>query len=637
MRGIGLFGVMFTAASLAADWLRTPGIGPKGSALAVIGLLIAAVPLFRSRKFENWHLKPAQFLPPLLIVAALMNGYLMIKNPNIGGDALWFHSSFHNLVAGKGYLNPYPATEVEPGYGMLSYPFYLLFGSIELSGMLVSAIAYLLIILTTYITVDFLFSWRSATLAAWLVAFWPALLSYSYVNLSDVTFALFALLTFSVYTRILLIGSTFRRSALLGLTLGISYLVREIEGLWIACLVLLSLFALVVVNLRQRSKNDAFLGCARKEFLHLGLSASIFTTATLFYALLLYSQTGVWTISTRIKPIIKRTSITQSVTITPIISTFQPTATEVQNTLVTTPDAPGVAATAPPVMSTAKPPDQEPSARTQEQISLWIKIPGLDFGLFRQNCAVLRTRALWMNLHALAPLAFLWLLYPFVATKRLFDRWVPDRRALRMLMALGIFASPLLLLLVAIDRTALRYYLSDFIYLLILAAILTVRLLTRMLESVGKERFLDLGIALICLATLAVSLNFGQPSLPEALAARHAHLGLRASGLWLRENAPRPEDIAILSPRKGQVALFYASGEQFLVQYRDIQPTQTLDEISALVNTADFDYLVLDNHYVHQQPHMKALWNNPGSAQEYGLLMLHRDPEGWFQIYVGEN
>lgn len=637
LRILSLLGILLTLTALAVDWLRTPGFGSKGISLAVLGLLIACAPFFRSRTFENWRLTPARFLAPLMLVAALVNGYLMIKNPNIGGDALWFHSSFHNLVAGKGWTNIYGAI-VEPGYGMLAYPFYLLFGSIELSGMLVSASAYLLIIPTTYFTVDYLFGRRSAMLAAWLIAFWPALLSLSYVNLSDVAFALFSLLSFLYYTRVLLDHkSAILRYIILGATLGMAYLLRESEGLIVASLALPGLFVFSLMDLSQIDRRLRTLGAWRTAILKPTSALLVFLAAVVFYGALIQMRTGVWAISTRLIPVF------QTYQARHIREPGTPTnAGEVVPTTSTTPQiASGAAATATqPVVPAELPTDTGADTVTpiMEKISRQISTTGVNAGLFRQNLAVLFARVLWMNIHAIAPLAFLWLLYPFIATKKLFSRRLPpDSRPLRLLLALTIFASPLLPLLVSFDRTALRYYLSDFIYILMPVAFLIVRLLTRILESVGKTRFLDFGIVLICIGSLVVSLNFGQPNLWEAVTTRHAHTGLRAAGLWLRDNVPHPDDISILSPRKGQVALFYASGEQFSVEYSDIPITWTLDEISALVNTADFDYLVLDNHYVHQQPHLEALWNNPGLATENGLLLLHGDPEGRFQIYAGGN
>lgn len=135
----------------------------------------------------------------LVVLAAIMNGFLMIRNPNVGGDALHYLLPIHNLVAGKGYTyGGSPELFYPPGYGIVSYILFLTVKDIELSGMLASALSSLLIIPTTYYTVRFLFGKQYAVLSSFLVTFCPTLLRYSYVNFSDSIFSLFLLLSFSV-------------------------------------------------------------------------------------------------------------------------------------------------------------------------------------------------------------------------------------------------------------------------------------------------------------------------------------------------------------------------------------------------------------------------------------------------------
>ena len=552
----------------------------------------------------DWTITPARFLIPLMLVAALMNGYLMIRNPNMGGDALWFHSSFHNLMAGNGWTNDYGAL-VEPGYGMLSYPFYLLFGNIELSGMLVSALSYLLMIPTTYFTADFLFGKRSAMLAAWLIAFWPALLSFSYVNLSDTAFAFFALLAFAVYTRIVLERSTLLRSVVLGLTLSMAYLLRESEGLWIAGLALASLFAFALVDLRHSDEKKHIPTAWIKPFQYPSMTAFIFFGAILFYAILIHSQIGVWTVFTRIRPV----RVTNQVT--PIAG-----ATPIEN---------------------YAPVESAPEVAPIEKNELieYVVAGGPDIALYRQNLRVLGAHLIWMNIHAIAPLTLVWALFPFVATKRLFTRLRPDKRSLKLLLALSIFLSPVWPLLFFPDRTALRYYLSDFVYILILVAFLTVRLVERILESLNG-RYFDFGLMAVCLVALITALSFGLPNLRETLSARHAHSGLRAAGLWLRDNVSNPDDLSLVASPKSSVLMFYAADQNFVTGNKLSISAQQRDQIGVVMDAEGVDYLVLDNHYVHQMPPLDMLWENPKLAQEYGVSLLYQDFGGLFQIYVSD-
>ena len=125
------------------------------------------------------------FLGLLLLIAVSMNSYLMIKNPNMGSDALRYHSIFHNLIAGQGYRSYVGniGANSELGFGMISYLFFLLCGDIELSGMLTSSVSYLLLIPAVYLTVRYLFGNRVAVLATVFITFWPGLISFSYINL----------------------------------------------------------------------------------------------------------------------------------------------------------------------------------------------------------------------------------------------------------------------------------------------------------------------------------------------------------------------------------------------------------------------------------------------------------------------
>jgi len=52
--------------------------------------------------FSDWTFSTAQFLIPLMIIAAILNGFLFVRNPNMGADALFYHSAAHNFFDGQG-------------------------------------------------------------------------------------------------------------------------------------------------------------------------------------------------------------------------------------------------------------------------------------------------------------------------------------------------------------------------------------------------------------------------------------------------------------------------------------------------------------------------------------------------------
>lgn len=149
-------------------------------------------------KFTGWSINPAQFLIFIILLAALMNSYLFVMNPNMGADALYYHSAFHSVISGRELANDY-GDDWSPGYGLLTYLFYLIIGDIEYSSMLVSSFAYILMIPTTFFAVDYMFGKRSALLATLLITFWPILISFSYVSLSDCVYAFFILFSFALY------------------------------------------------------------------------------------------------------------------------------------------------------------------------------------------------------------------------------------------------------------------------------------------------------------------------------------------------------------------------------------------------------------------------------------------------------
>ncbi|MDO9128245.1 MAG: hypothetical protein Q7U34_00110, partial [Anaerolineales bacterium] len=115
----------------------------------------------------------------------------------------------------------------------------------------------------------------------------------------------------------------------------------------------------------------------------------------------------------------------------------------------------------------------------------------------------------------------------------------------------------------------------------------------------------------------------------------HGHLGLRAAGFWLQEHVQNINDLTIITPSKGVVALFYASGKKGPKGKNiRITPNMTLQEVTALVSSGEADYLLLDNWYVHTRQQLMPLWDNPGLAQGYGLFLVYRDTDGLFQVYT---
>ena len=106
--------------------------------------MIISNPIWRQRSFQIEMV----LLLILIMVAGWMNFSLVLRNPNITGDGIQYTSVVFNWFQGNGYTNVVGIPWlVEPGYGFLTYLFNIFIGDIELSGMLVSSAAYLLLIL----------------------------------------------------------------------------------------------------------------------------------------------------------------------------------------------------------------------------------------------------------------------------------------------------------------------------------------------------------------------------------------------------------------------------------------------------------------------------------------------------------
>ena len=592
--------------------------------------------------FSRWWLEKVWILVMLIILAALMSGFLFYMNPNIGGDALQYHSAFHNFIQGnRWHIYDGSWARVDPGYGMLSYVFFLFIRDIEISGMLVSVVAYLLMIPVMFSAVDFIFGKRTALLASFLITFYPTLISYSYINLTDVVFTFFLLLGFLLYTRVLLgkhtpvasqnfgecrtgcqpvlrYAPSFSRryhtpakNALLGLVLGVAYLIRAAEGLMVAGLALAGLLIIGMVDWSREEKPPRSFGSlAKKHIFPPGVAIFVFLLISLPYVLLIRDQAGVWSFTARIKPV---TTASQAATGASV------------SQAASSPTADGEAE------SLSPPATPLPAAAQQPRFLGAIEAysPNL------KNLAAKTSKMLvlfWeMNSHALLPLGILGAVYPFLGDRKLFAKVSITSFERRILLALGVFSSPAIIHFLVSALHSNRWMLQYSAYILIGIAFLTIRFLERFLESVGSKRF-DLGVVLVCLITLAASWVAGSPTLVEVFTTPHAHLGLRSAGLWLHDNVQDPGNLNILAPKKGAVALFYASGKSFSMG-ESTNATMPLEDISALLEGGDADYLLLDNHYVQNFGALKPLWDNPALGADYGLDLLFSDPRGLFQIY----
>ncbi|MCA9923398.1 MAG: hypothetical protein KC421_13545 [Anaerolineales bacterium] len=113
-------------------------------------------------------MKKYKALLGLLPVAGFMVFFLFIKNPNMGGDGLAYLLPMHNLMNGFGYtFQGEPMLLLPPGYGILAYFVFLFIRDIEFSGMIVSVLAYLLLIPAVFIVSYYYVASRPQILSLW--------------------------------------------------------------------------------------------------------------------------------------------------------------------------------------------------------------------------------------------------------------------------------------------------------------------------------------------------------------------------------------------------------------------------------------------------------------------------------------
>jgi hypothetical protein len=111
--------------------------------------------------------------------------------------------------------------------------------------------------------------------------------------------------------------------------------------------------------------------------------------------------------------------------------------------------------------------------------------------------------------------------------------------------------------------------------------------------------------------------------------------GLRAAGLWLAHFYPDNLDHINVMVRRGYLVLFYATGRDGVPRGSVVGLPKDLPlaAIAENMKQEHVDYLILDNGYAKNMKNVGPLWEKPELSREFGLRLVHKDPEGRFQIY----
>ena len=543
----------------------------------------------------------------ILLAAAAMAGYLLATRPNMGGDGLYYHYTVHNFFTGKGLtFNGQPAWSFTVGYGLLSNLLNLLVQDIEYSGMIVSALAYLGLIVLVHAIGGRLMDKRAALIPAGFTALTPALVEYSCINLTDVTAAF--VLCFGLYTllRYCTGTGTLPKALALGLALGLGYWMRD-EG-FIIGMGALGLVCLV-----------ALWGVVRGKGWKL---PATFLAALSVFALLcvpgfwhIYNLTGVVTFSER--------ALAKQQFKHLLPENFQEEESLFGN--ATKPEVPRQYRSIVPALINR---DQDEG---KNPVMEWLKA-AKDIGLASYR----------MTKHASIPLVLCAVAGLFALRRRKPGKpeAAPAGERPGAWLVLACFAVYFLPfgIYIFFKMVRVRHIMQFSPYMILLMcwachALLRRRMVTGKAFQWGAAALLGLSLVI---ASGILPRPYAIPSFKEVYSGEHPHKGLRGAGLWISEQA-RQGDFFIVAPKKSNVAAFYAYGksmdESFMKKAVSLNKHRTLADVRAILREVGGGYFILDSWYIDQRPNLKPLWDAPDTAREYGLRLLHLDPDGFYQVY----
>ncbi len=505
----------------------------------------------------------------ILLIAALLSGYLVIERRHMNADSLYYLIPARNFFEGRGLTYAGEThTLFPPGYGIISYPFYLLIGDFEWTGALVSFGAYLVLIGLVYGISQFLYHDDSALLASFWVAIAPVILWHSYQALSDLVYAVIYISIYALFLHIVIHRNTFFRSLSLGFLCGMLYLTRP-EGLAVGGLVFLGL----MVRAWQQKANVQWMGIFLLPWLVL-VGA---------YILFLHDAEGQWTISGKVRQNIIRDEYVEGT-----VSDYE---------------------------------DLSVSEFIQQQGWKYVQTTTSNFihGIIQ---------FFGINRHVFFVWGIVWVGYRGVC-----KRWLPvlqwDTRSrqtalVTVLFFIPIFAYPFFY----IDY---RFFIPHSILMMIPAAFLVTKMLQEITAAWQKNYFHGLRVAVMLLSLpvlLYTIFPFFQDTSLEAIYTEELLLwNSKLAGEWLADHTENPK---IASPGKANVIAFYAAGRQEQAFYF-IHSNMTLPEIVELMRENQISYLVIERNYQATNPALWELWKNPILTSTSGLRLKHR--EARFQIY----
>jgi 4-amino-4-deoxy-L-arabinose transferase-like glycosyltransferase len=542
-----------------------------------------------------------------------MAGSLYIGNPIATSDTPHYLLPIHNLIAHRGYtLDDHPEIMFPPGLGMLSYLVYLSVGNVLWSAVVVTSVCYVAIILIAYYICRVLFDRNTAVLTAGLVTFHPFLVRYGLTCVTDVPFTMFLLGAFAIYLRALFSGFTWFRALVLGLSMGMLYLLRP-EGFLVAMLAFSSLSVYLLLKRLIGWPARVFgNGVPAGQLPYVVLSVCIFLLASLPYLMFLHAHTGKWVLSTKMAYNIRLAEAN-------VLGVSHK---------VETPQLWG---------------------STDVSFTSYVRGQGRAMAarIVRNSVTILFYLG-YTNFHAIAPFTLLWLAYPLICGRRLLSDSCLSERAIIIASAfLVFFAYAGIYLFFWVEP---RFLLPVSVLVLICIGRFTVVVLENLSAYWGKPLVrtgIVMVVALSVVCPLALDLLRSVPRLPyahylplslwkalEAPSQDCSHL----AAAWLRRNHPSLERLTVIGPIGTGVVCFHLGDcQRSLGRHLSISPSMGVQEIvrTAQAN-APFALLlhnennVLNNLYAAE---LGRIWENPELARDYGLSLVWKSENASCQLY----
>ena len=500
---------------------------------------------------------------------------------------------------------------VDPGYGLVSYILYLLVGDVEVAGMAVSLLSYLFLITLSYFAISCLLGKDAAFFASLFIITWPIFFPYSYCNYTESLYITLIFASFVIFDFTVKAGSTTMKGILLGVTLGMAYLVR-VEGAVVAALLVCLLGCLALWH-RFAVLGGKLSGIRSIHIAHVMIAVSIVLGFVAAVSGMIYAESGEWAISP--KMLARRSLGTSPVT--------EINLDQAKNG------------------SSAKVSSKRQAAYSQA-------FGRISWKRSAENVQNIMEKTVRLTWHALVPVFCLWLLFPIIGKKPLWE--VRDSGNSQGVILVGCVLLLMPLLIYVVFWVQVRYLMHYLLFFLVLMGVLTARLLQHMPRrlvgrNLGIGKFLVAGVAVIAAMGygwdvwwVAKRFSWHRPrTLYHAVHDRHAHLGSRLAGLWIAKQTKNEKKPAIATTGKGAVTLFYANGKEWPEgKYWGLSKDTDPADIATVMKQYGLQYLVMDAHYRHTVPGLLEIWEKPEKAKYFGLKLAYRDENGFCQVYVPE-